>query len=298
MKKKNNGLTIGILVGLFIALIVAICLYVFGMISFGGKNVGDIKIDVSKEYVYDAEYKYDNKYTEYVRTPGSEDRTIDYYGIPVFSSGKENLKNLKVPFINIDSDYAKTANAELEKIYLKYAEEFDSYAKENADVTAVSCSQILTYKAYEYNNTLSVVVIDAVSCTSPYIFNYHVYNFDLNDGSKISYDNMVSRLGYNKKTVFDKVKDSIKNKMDNLMSNDADLDLSTACHYSTGDDGKPAYGTTNCYDITYKLLQDSITDGSVLYLTDTDGNLNLLPILYFDFFQNGSSNHYLIKVIK
>ena len=187
-KKNNSGLLVGIILGLVIAAIIGVALYSSGTISFNNKsannnketNNNSIKINELKDYVYDAEYKYNNKYTEYNRngTEKIEDSNIDYYGISVKAPGIDYLKNLKVPYININSRDAQIANNEMEYLYLKYAKDFDSYAEENNNQTGPSCSQILTYRTYKYNNILSVITIDSIACTSPYVFNYNVYNYE------------------------------------------------------------------------------------------------------------------------
>ena len=70
-KKNNSGLLVGIILGLVIAAIIGVALYSSGTISFNNKsannnketNNNSIKINELKDYVYDAEYKYNNKYT-------------------------------------------------------------------------------------------------------------------------------------------------------------------------------------------------------------------------------------------
>lgn len=85
----------------------------------------------------------------------------------------------------------------LKELYLENAKTFDSCAtKENADL--ISCSQILTYKTYTYNNILSVVVIYATQSTSTWVLNYNTYNFNLRNGELLTYDNVLSKLGYNR----------------------------------------------------------------------------------------------------
>ena len=311
MEKEKNNKGVIILLTVIIVILAVLCiLFSTDTISLKSNTTNNkeqasdnsnktIKIDESKEYVYDAEYKYDNKYTEYDRANGKgEKRTIDYYGIPVEKSEKDYLKDLIVPYININSNDATKVNTELENLYLKYAKEFDSCIDEVTTTTGPGCSQILTYRTYSYNNILSVVVIDSTQATSPYIFDYHIYNFDLNTGNIISYNDMLSKLGYSKDTILDKMKDSIKNQMDITYKNNSEVDLSEACQYNKDSNGNPLYGTTNCYDITYKLLEESINNNNLLYLTDNEGNLNILPILYFAFAQNGAKNHYLVKVNK
>ncbi|UKI27475.1 MAG: hypothetical protein L6V91_02320 [Bacilli bacterium] len=73
---------------------------------------------------------------------------IDRYGLSVSGRiGKQYLSDLKVPYLNINSDYAKASNEEIKKIYIEYAKRFDACAEIDQD-KAVSCSQILTYKTF------------------------------------------------------------------------------------------------------------------------------------------------------
>lgn len=306
--KKGNGVLVGILVGIIIMLLLVVGLFATNIISFNGtsirfndklKNgteekgnniVKSIKLDDSKDYVYDAEYKYSNKYTEYTRGNSTgKDRTDDYYGISIEIYAKDSLSNLKVPYINIIGADAKMVNTELENLYLKYAKNFDNCAEMENDVNSPGCSQILTYRTYKYDNILSVVVVDSVQSTSSYVFNYHTYNFDLVNGNRISYKDMLSKLNYNEQTILEKMKESIKTTMDNELKSSVVTDLSTACYNSK---------SKNCYELTYDLLQESIDNNNLLFIADNDGNLNILPILYADFVQNGEERRYLVTITK
>lgn len=304
-----------------IGLIVLLVIIILGLggyvvydkvLSTGNQNKGNnskddksnsIKIEDSKEYVYDAEYKYDNKYAEYERgfTDGSEEkRTIDLYGIPVeFTYNTQRLEDLKVPYININSYDAGNANGELKELYMKVAKNFDSCAFEAESDSAPSCSQILTYRTYQYNNILSVVVIDSIQATSKWVLNYNIYNFDLKTGDKIDYNEMLSKLRLEKNVTFDALKQDAKNEMDEFVSKtNFSEELSKACHYGNDENGNSKYGTDNCYEITYQLLQKSIDENKILFFVDNDGNLNVMAILYFDFVQNGDVDYYLLKVSK
>ena len=311
-KKKSN---IGIII-LLVLIILGLGGYVIYDKVLSNKEVGEdknkekptsIKVDSTKEYVYDAEYKYDNKYTEYDRGSEGEDKvntTIDYYGIPVeYSYNKQSLANLKVPYININSDDANNANQKLEELYMEYAKEFDVCASdakgEKTGGIGVSCSQILTYRTYQYDNILSVVVIDAEQATSTWQLHYTIYNFDLSNGSSIGYNDMLTKLGLNNETVLEKLKQKAKTRMDEIHSKWTNtLNLTEACNSLKDENGNPKYGTTNCYDITNQLLEKSITDNNILFFVDNDGNLNVMAILHFDFVQDGTRNHYLLKVEK
>lgn len=294
MENQNRSKVVIILLTVIIILLVLCILFATGTISFNKKvdNNPDkntsisIKVDDSKDYVYDAEYKYNNKYTEYVDGDIREN-TIEKFGISIpYGSGK--LSDLKVPYINLDSSDAKSVNKKLESLYLEYAKAFDENIDDKED--GIICHQILNYKFYKYNDILSVIVFDGSKCTTPFAFNYATYNFDLNNGKLLSYDDVLTRLNLNKATVTDSLKKNAKAKMDSLNNNEEDL--SKACNLGDSDGKKE---TSNCYDMTYQLLQKSIDDNNILYFVDNSGELNVMMILYMDFIENGDQDRYLIK---
>lgn len=290
MEKKNTGL---------IVLVVILCLLVGGLGGYiicdkvinkdndiNNNVVKDIRIDTEKDYVYDADYSYDNKYTEFVRKYGNDKViNIDRYGLSVSGRiGKQYLSDLKVPYLNINSDYAKASNEEIKNIY-RICKRFDACAEIDQD-KAVSCSQILTYKTFKYNNILSVVIISSIQATSKWVLDYNIYNIDLTSGKEIKYSDMVSTLGYDNDTLLDKEKELLKNKMNELWG--TDFDLNTSCFAED----------KNCYNIANKMLETSINDGSILYFVNDNGNLNILVVPYADFVQDGNINRYLIEVTK
>ncbi len=294
-KKKNNFILILILI--IIAIIVSLIFVVMNNKnkeeeSINLSNNETLKVDTSKAYVYDATYSYDNKYTEYERTISSgENGIINYYGLDIeYTNGKQSIANLKVPYFNIKSDDATKANNELSSLYNDYAKQFDTCAEESKDDKLPGCTLLLAYKSYQYDNIASVVVIDSSQATSTWILNYHVYNFDLITGKNLSYDEVLNKIGYSKDSISTNLSSLIKDKMDSIMK---DTDLTSACSASLD-----KYNTKNCYDITTKLLEDSISDNSILYFVNNDGVLNILPILYFDYAQNGTVNRYLVTVSK
>lgn len=301
-KEKNNSIVV-FLIMLVVVLIVVVALFMFGTFDLNNnKNekstkddkVVSIKLDDTKDYVYDANYKYANKYSEFSRGTDDKKYTVNQEAIPVVKNGKEALKDLKVPYINIKSNDATKVNKELEQLYLKNAKIFDECADLKQKM-GDGCSQILTYKVYNYNDILSVVVIYGEQMTSPYEFEYNVYNFDLKTGSLISYTENLNKLGFAKDATFNKIKEQIKHQMNKIYS-DIGEDLTKACHNALGDDDKPLYNTKDCYEITYKLLQEEIDNNKVLFFVDNAGNLNVLSVLYYDGIQNGDTRRYLIKI--
>lgn len=270
MKKENRGLMILVVILLIVAVVVGAFVGYKRAAQNDKKNDIDsksvAKLDESKDYVYDADYTgvYKNQYTEYT----SGNTTI-------------KLSDLKVPYINIDSYYAGHTNGELEALYKDRAERFDSCARGN-----IGCASATRYEAYKYNDILSVVVIYS------FVFEngYKTYNFDLKTGNEISYDEMITRLGYDKNTLLDKEKEVIKKKMDET-NNTSHYDLTKTC-------GGVVDVEENCYDIAYKMLEDSINDNSILYFADENGKFNIIAIPYTRLWQNSTSAKYVFTIEK
>ena len=182
---KGKNVLITIFVSIIILLLIIIFLIYNGTLKLEiiqnneEKNENlNIKINENLEYVYDASYSYDNKYTEFDRTFSENEngtKKIIDFGLEVeYTDGMQYLKNLKIPYINIDSYDAGQVNKELEQLYIENAKTFDSCAEDKI----IGCTQILTYRTYTYESILSVVVIESIQGTSPWVLNYKIYNFD------------------------------------------------------------------------------------------------------------------------
>lgn len=303
-KKKN--IIILLLVVIILVLLVIMGLLLKNQINLSsnqglGENLESleeqlgIKIDDDLDYVYDANYSYNNEYTEFYRVSYNHEnvtRKISNYGIEVeYTDGMQYLSNLKVPYININTNDAANANQELETLYLENAKTFDSCAKDKE----ISCSQILTYRTYTYRDVLSVVVIDSIQGTSKWVLNYHIYNFDLTTGNILKYNDLLSKLGYDKEVTLSKMESLLKNKMDELYES-INVDLSRTCREVVSDNGD--YNEISCYNKANELLENSIQDDSVLVFVNNEGNLNVLAIAYYDTVQDGTVNKYLLEVTK
>lgn len=303
-KQKRSNIVIVLLIVIILILSLLVVLLATGTINFNGNNttIGEqvkksIKIDDSLDYVYDASYTYDNKYNEFDRWSHNEENTtnkISNFGIEVeYTEGMQYLSNLKVPYININTEEVKKINKELESLYLEHAKTFDKCAEEaNSSLVEPSCSQILTYKIYNYNDILSVVVINSYQATSKWILDYNIYNFDLTTGKLLKYNDLLTKLNYDKETTLLNTKILLKNKLDELYGPYVD-DLAKDCRkwYDNGD-----YEEINCYDKANELLEKSINDNSILFFVNNVGNLNILAVAYYDGVQNGEINKYLLEI--
>lgn len=272
MKRENKGLTI------LVVILLIIVVGLGGYITYDkqeGKhndlepsdNKSVAKLDDSKDYVYDADYTgvYKNKYTEYTR------------GTTI-----KKLSDLKVPYINIASYYAGVANSEFKELYKKYASAFDGCAVN----TGFGCSLKLTYKTYRYNNILSIVIANGSQASAPMVLDYKTYNFDLKAGNEITYDEMITRLGYDKNTLLDKEKNLIKTYMDKKVEEsptEGGYDLTKKCGNWSQETDSVTEG--NCYEQAYKSLESN----TISFFVNEKGNLNFIAKPDTRLYQNSNA---------
>jgi len=206
----------------------------------------NIKIDYNRDYVYDAGYHNDNKYKEYDYCDGTT-YTRDGFDVLVCDKGSMRLSNLVVPYINIKSNDAYRVNRELKDLYDEYADRFDDFyiGLESGN----GGSLVLDYYSFLSNKVLSVVVIYGYQQTDVLYPNYKVYNFDLNSGNLIEYDDMIKLLDVDTDLVY-------SNVLNNISNNDFGFDI--------------------FYDETVNEFNSSISDGNVLCFVNNDGVLEYI----------------------
>lgn len=288
MKKGNRGLMILVVILLIVAVVVGAFVGYNRAAQNNKKNDIDsksvAKLDESKDYVYDADYteSYNNIYTEYDLGENDEktfsSTLSDDITVERKTSGIFKLSDYKIPYININSYDAGHANGELEELYKKYAQMFDESIL-NKDHHGVK--GILTYRTFKYENILSIVVIETLS-------SYKTYNFDLKTGNEITYDEMITRLGYDKNTLLDKEKEVIKKEMDKI--NTFNYDLTKTC----GNVDEPK----NCYDQAYEKLEKSIKDNSLQFFANDKGELNFVAIPNTGLYQNSEHDKKIFTIEK
>ena len=301
-KEKNNGILVGFLIGFIVMIFVFIGLYLTNIIGFktndnnstkitdNNNTKNSIKVDDSKEYVYDADYKYDNKYTDYSTGEDFETATIDHYGLSI-KPNLHKLSSLKVPYININSTDGEYVNAELKKLYMDYAKSFDEYAASESKKDGPTVRQILTYFSYNYKDIVSVVVVYDTQATSTWSFKYKTYNFDIKTGNLLSYDEVLTRLNYTKENMESNVREVFNRKMDSIWKGYSSL--SSACE-SLGT--LESSNSSNCYDISIMSYNRAVSDDSIMFIVDNEGVLNVISYLYIPV-QNGRE-YYLLKIDK
>lgn len=207
-----------------------------------------IKIDKDKPWVYDADYNLPTEKESYM---GYADELKEV-----------KASDLIVPYININTDDAKKANEEIYEIYKHLIEIFNSNAKTGTWFTEVE------YKTYENDNIISIVIITTSEGTAVPVNNYYTYNFDNENGTLLSYEDVYKALGYTSLNIETKVKETIKSELNK-------------------------YGDSNSYvEESIANYNKSITDEKIAYFIDGSKKLNIEVTLSVPF-ETGS----LVKLL-
>ena len=202
------------------------------------------KLDDSKDWVYDAEYKKDVKSESYVTMYNET-----YYA-----------KDIIAPFININSSYANSANKEIKEVFdaaiLKYNEGVSdkrTYIEE------------FEYEKYINNNSLSVILTYGFGATDVVHPKYYTYNIDLETGNQISYTDLYTIAGFNTSNIDSKVEKAIAKKLQEELKD---------MNYPKGTN----FDTFNNQSISnYKK---SVSNNTLKYFLSNDGKLNIVVNLY------------------
>lgn len=150
-----------------------------------------IKIDDNKELVYDANYSYKNFSNE------------SYYSESMNKT--YSLKDINVPYINIDSEDASSANKEIKALFEELAESFEQEYNDTK-----TWYWIASYQTYTRGNLLSVVITIESGGTDVEQYKYYTYNFNLDTLKLYSYEEAYKLAGFNSSNINVKVQESIK----------------------------------------------------------------------------------------
>ena len=245
--KKNNNVVISLLIIIIVILIGLCILFATGIISlnFNNNNISEnfiSKIDINKVWVYDANYKLSTNKESYY---GYTDHT------KLISSS-----DLIVPYLNIDSEEAMQTNKEIYKLYESLINTFNENLKDEIGFTIVS------YKTYTNKNILSVVITTETAGTDVSIYDYYTYNFNLETGKLLSYNEVYKIVGLNENNITDKATQALTNELRK--------------NYS-GDD-------FNLYNInSINNYKNSVSNNTIKYFINEENKLNIIVTLEMPF---------------
>lgn len=154
------------------------------------------KIDASKEWVYDADYGFENKVLK------------DPWGTATFNS----KDMLIVPYININSEYANSINKEIKELYEREYADFAKTAERNLVWINIK------YEYFYNDDILSVMIWKKKGLMNAGVSNtFTTYNINLKTLNKATLEDCYKAIGYNSKEQLDlsinsTISDEIKNE--------------------------------------------------------------------------------------
>ena len=158
------------------------------------------KVDESKEWVYDADYH-----------KGKTDKTVSTLSRGITYKSSEQLK---LPFINVNSDYANSINEEISNLFNKsYKVYGEAYPEKNVQNECL-ISYSYTYTVKE--NVLSVYIEEHVGYVNgEYNITYYTYNINLDTLGRASLEDVYKACGFSTEyELLEKINISIANGAD------------------------------------------------------------------------------------
>ena len=264
-KKKDRGLIV------FLIIVILLLLGILGYIAYDKfiapktdnkeskeeKKEDTIKIDEDKDYVYDAEYDAGSAPEEY--TVG----IYTYY-----------LKDIVVPYINIDSEAARKTNESIKEIYNELLSAYNDGA--NGGMGYVKYSE---YEYFVNDDVLSIVYKTGTGATDIVYPYYHTYNFSLKTGEKIS-----AHTGYQlSKMDSETIKTKAQEQIENIMK---------SSNYAFPETGEWSYAAT--LERSMNAYNDAASTGSIEFYFDGRNKLNLQVVVSMG--QNPENNRQVITI--
>ena len=195
-----------------------------------------IKIDDSKELIYDANYSYKNFSNE------------SYYSQ---NMGKTySLKDINLPYININSEDASKANKEIKTLFEELAKFF-----EEEYTNTKTWYNIASYKTYTKGNLLSILITVETGGTDVEQYKYYAYNFNLDTSKLYSYEETYKLAGFNPNNIDGKVEEAIK-KSERITSFNENI--------------------ASYIEKSIKNYNNSVKDKSIKYFIDGNNELNVI----------------------
>lgn len=170
------------------------------------ENNNNEEINPGKELVYDAEYMLE----------GYEDKSY----ISKTTEQKYSLKDINLPYINLDSEDAKEVNKTISYLYMEMAEIF----KEELNGSQ-TWYNIAGYTVYQTSDFLSVVINTEYGGTSVPTTKYFTFNFDLTTLKQVTFKDYLNNKNINVEDVDIQVNNLIRN-YDVLKNMDESLEKS------------------------------------------------------------------------
>ena len=184
---------------LVIILIIVVVLIIAGIVGFIILNQEkkseneEVTGDTTKGYVYQAKYENNVEQTSYKDNFGRE----------------YSVEDIKLPYINLDSEDAKKANKEIEELHKNLIKEF----KENlgyAQQKMMTNDFVTSYNTYINGDILSILIEEDRGYDGKLHNSYYTYNFDIKTGKMLSYEEVYKKAGFTEENISEKVENAIR----------------------------------------------------------------------------------------
>lgn len=234
------------------------------------------------ELVTDAKFDYNTGIDSFTyRLEDWETKQIKTYTYKANSTEIEgaDLKTSKFPHVNIDSDYARKINTEVETLFDEYFEDFKTEiklirdteviedqleragARYRGDSTRIE-NNIVTYYAYKNNDILSVVIVEGPFNNAGKF--YTTYNIDLNTGKEINFLEICDTLKFDSAEL-DELYNNACKQMEKVLK----------------EEFSNQYNSTNVEDNKKQISQNLFSDSTKFFI-DNNNKLNVICTILVD----------------
>ena len=241
---KRVSSNLGILVICLFSAVLVILGFIFVDDSLNGLyvddvdyNVSGLKIDGSKDFVYDASYSSGFSVEKY-----SANDDVYY------------LKDIVVPYFNINSVDASRVNDDVSYIYSNLVDVYERGVNGEGIGDSVYFIKDCGYKSIIFDNVSSTIFTYSYGVTNAQVPTYLTYNFDLTDGHLLSYQDICNKLGYS--DIDSMVLSVIRSYYNDYNSSSFDVELAIQNSYSN--------------------YLSSVSEGTVRYFIDGNNLLNVV----------------------
>lgn len=245
-------------------------------------NTETSRTDIDKsvsELVTDAKFDYNTGIDSFTyRLEDWETKQIKTYTYKANSTEIEgaDLKTSKFPHVNIDSDYARKINAEVETLFDEYFEDFKTEIKLIRDTEVIDDisertsaryrgdfirieNNIVSYSTYKNGNVLSIVIKEGPFAQ---VGNkYTTYNIDLNTGKEINFLEICNTLKLDSTELYNNVCEQMEKVLKEEFSNQ--------------------YNSTNVEENKQQISQNLFSDSTKFFI-DNNNKLNVVCTILVD----------------
>lgn len=197
-----------------------------------------LKVDSSKNWVYDASYE----------SGVSEESYLTYYNDTYY------LKDIVVPYFNVDSSDAVGANESVNSVYNELIDVYKKGVNGEGLSDSIYFVKDSNYKSYILDDVSSTVFNYSYGVTNASLPNYLTYTFDLTDGHLMSFSEVYRKLNYS----------------------DIDGLVKSAIEEYYNDYGYFEFDVNGAITNSYSNYLSSVNDGSIKFFMDGAGVLSVI----------------------